>query len=58
MFKILANFFRVKTEKQKIDEYLAESISVEDVENRIRLIDRGQAPWQLHARAFSQGWAL
>ena len=57
MFKILANFFRVKTEKQKIDEYLAESISVEDVENRIRLLDRSQAPWQLHARAFSQGWA-
>ncbi len=57
MFKILANFFRVKTEKQKIDEYLAESISVEDVENRIRLIESGQAPWQLHARAFYQGWA-
>jgi hypothetical protein len=56
MFRTLANFFRVKTEKQKIDEYLADSISVEDVENRIKMIERGQAPWQLHARTLSQGW--
>lgn len=58
MFKSLINFFKIKTEKQKIDEYLAESISIEDVENRIRILERGQAPWQLNARAFSQGWAL
>ena len=57
MFRTLANFFKTKTEKQKIDEYLADSISVEDVENRIKMIERGQAPWQLHARAFSQVWA-
>jgi hypothetical protein len=57
MFKTLANFFKSKTEKQRIDEYLADSISVEDVENRIRLLERGQAPWQINARAISQGWA-
>ena len=58
MFTKLAALFGTKSEKQKIEEYLAESISLEDVENRIKTIDRGQAPWQINARAISQGWAL
>ncbi len=41
-----------------IEEYLADSISLEDVENRIKAIDRGQAPWQINARSISQGWVL
>ena len=57
MFRSLFNFLRAKSEKQKIDEYLADSVSLEDLENRIRIIDRGYAPWQLEARAFLQGWA-
>lgn len=57
MFRSLINFFHVKTEKQKIDEYLEESVSLEDLENRIRTIDRNCAPWQIEARAFLQGWA-
>lgn len=57
MFRSLFNFLRTKSEKQKIDEYLADSVSLEDLENRIRTIDRGYAPWQLEARAFLQGWA-
>lgn len=57
MFRSLINLFNIKTEKQKTDEYLAESVSLEDLENRIRTIDRGYAPWQVEARAFLQGWA-
>lgn len=57
MFRSLINLFSMKTEKQKTDEYLAESVSLEDLENRIRTIDRGHAPWQVEARAFLQGWA-
>ena len=57
MFRSLINLFNMKSEKQKTDEYLAESVSLEDLENRIRTIDRGHAPWQVEARAFLQGWA-
>ncbi len=58
MFTKLAELFVAKSEKQKIEEYLADSISLEDVENRFKTIERGQAPWQINARAISQGWAL
>ena len=58
MFTKLTELFGTKSEKQKIEEYLADSISLEDVENRIKAIERGQAPWQVQARTFSQGWAL
>ena len=57
MFRSLINFLHVKTEKQKVEEYLADCVSLEDLENRIRTIDRGRAPWQMEAKAFSQGWA-
>lgn len=56
-FNFFKNFFKAKTEKDKIEEYLAESINVVDLENRLRNIDRGLAPWQVKARFFSQGWA-
>ena len=55
-FKYFRNFFKVKTEKNKIDEYLAESVSVIDLENRIKNIDRGLAPWQIQNRSFVQSW--
>jgi hypothetical protein len=58
MFTKLVELFGTKSEKQKIEEYLADSISLEDVENRIKAIERGQAPWQINARSISQGWAL
>lgn len=53
MFKGLTT---VRTEKEKIEEYLADSISLEDLERRQRLINRGEAPWQLHANANLRGW--
>ncbi len=56
MLTSILNFFKAKTEKEMINEYLSDSISIEDLENRIRMIDRGEAPWQIHARTLSQGW--
>ena len=46
-----------KTEKDLISEYLAESIDIIDLENRLRRIERGQAPWQVQNRAYLQGWS-
>lgn len=57
---MLKNMFRgltnVRTEKDQVEEYLADSISLEDLERRQRLISRGEAPWQLHANANLRGW--
>jgi uncharacterized protein YjiS (DUF1127 family) len=50
------NFFRAKTEKHRIEEYLAESANTVDLENRLRNIERGLAPWQIRARTFAQSW--
>lgn len=57
MLTSILNFFKAKTEKEMINEYLSDSISIEDLENRIRMIDRGEAPWQIHTRTLSQGWS-
>lgn len=56
-FKLLNIIFNTKTEKDKIEEYLADSANTIDLENRLRNIDRGLAPWQVQARHFAQGWA-
>ena len=52
MFRTLANFFKTKTEKQKIDEYLADSVSLEEIERKIKILDRGHAPFQ---RGYNSG---
>jgi uncharacterized protein YjiS (DUF1127 family) len=57
-FSFFKNLFKVKTEKNKIEEYLADSANLVDLENRLKDVDRGQAPWQLRARNYAQGWAL
>lgn len=54
MFK---NWFKKTTEKELIEQYLADSASLADVERRQRLISRGEAPWQLRARQNLKGWA-
>ena len=54
LFKL---FFRAKTEKDIIEEYLAESANTIDLENRLKNIERGLAPWQIRAKTFAQGWA-
>lgn len=56
--KINFNFFdifKTKTEKDVIEEYLANSANAVDLENRLRNIDRGLAPWQLRANYNLQG---
>jgi uncharacterized protein YjiS (DUF1127 family) len=48
----------VRTEKKRIEEYLADSANLVDLENRIKEVDLGNAPWQKRAKMFSQGWAV
>jgi len=49
-------FFKSNTEDDLRNEYLAEAVSLIDLENRLRQIDRGQAPWQLRAQQSLRGW--
>ena len=51
------NLFKVRTEKDKIDEYLADAVDLADLENRIRRIDRQEAPWQIKSNQNLVGWA-
>jgi hypothetical protein len=51
------NLLSAKTEKQMIEEYLADAVDLVDLENRIRMMDRGEAPWQLRAAQNLRGWA-
>jgi hypothetical protein len=57
MIKMFSKFLKSKTEKDLISEYLAESVDIVDLENRLRRIERGQAPWQTQSRAYLQGWS-
>ncbi len=52
----LRSLFSVKTEKDRIDAYLADSSDLADLENRIRGIDRNEAPWQVKANQNLTGW--
>ena len=57
---MLKNMFRdvlgTRSEKQYVEEYLADSISLEDLERRQRSISRGEAPWQVRANQNLKGW--
>jgi len=53
MFKDILN---TRSEKQFVEEYLADSISLEDLERRQRSISRGEAPWQIRANQNLKGW--
>lgn len=53
MFNNLMKMFKPRTEQEKIEEYLADSYSIEDLESRLKCIERREAPWQLQARTFS-----
>ena len=56
MVKFLKAFFATKDTKTMIEEYLADSISLEDLERRQRMIERNQAPWQIQASQNLRGW--
>lgn len=57
---MLRNMFKdvlgTRSEKQYVEEYLADSISLEDLERRQRSISRGEAPWQVRANQNLKGW--
>lgn len=55
-FKHFLDFFKTKTEKNKIEEYLADSANVVDLENRLKQVERGIAPWQIQNKSFAKGW--
>jgi len=55
MFNI-KNLFKTKNEKDMVESYLADSISLEDLERRQRAISRGEAPWQVKANQNLTGW--
>ena len=50
------NLFKAKTEKDRVEAYLADSISLEDLERRQRAISRGEAPWQVKTNQNLAGW--
>lgn len=52
------NLLHTRTEKQMIEEYLADSVDLVDLENRIRKIDRHEAPWQIQSRIRLGSWLV
>ena len=56
-FNFFKNLFKVKTEKNKIEDYLADSANIVDLENRLKTLDRGLAPWQIQGRSFIENWS-
>ncbi len=57
MFKnFFKNLLNYPNEKDMIYEYLSSSTDHVDLENRIRNIDRGLAPWQIKANQSLRGW--
>ncbi len=53
MMNFIKTLFTHKDEKSIIEEYLADSLSLEDLERRQRLIARGEAPWQVRHRTIA-----
>jgi hypothetical protein len=48
--------FKPMTEQDTINQYLSDSADLVDLENRIRMIDRNQAPWQIARSQQLSGW--
>lgn len=46
----IRNLLAHKDEKTIIEDYLADSLSLEDLERRQRMIARGEAPWQIRSK--------
>jgi len=54
--KILEFLVRKPQEQERIEQWLADSVSLSDLERRQRMIDKGQAPWQVQANNNLRGW--
>jgi hypothetical protein len=46
----------ITTEQRLVEQWLAESTDLVDIERRQRMISRGQAPWQVRASHNLRGW--
>ena len=57
MLNMFRNLLHSRTEKEMVDEYLADSVDLVDLENRIRKMDRGEAPWQVQNKLKLNGWS-
>jgi len=53
MIKFLKNLVK-DNKKTDIEKYLEGSVDIYDLENRIRLMDKGQAPFQIYERNYSR----
>jgi hypothetical protein len=61
MFKFIKKVFdnkatTITTEQRLVEQWLAESTDLVDIERRQRMISRGQAPWQIRASNNLRGW--
>ena len=50
------NLFKARTETNQIEEYLSDAVDLVDLENRLRRIDRHEAPWQVQSNQNLAGW--
>lgn len=61
MFKLIKQALALKattitTEQRLVEQWLAESNDLVDIERRQRMISKGQAPWQIRASNNMRGW--
>ena len=61
MFKLIKQAIANKantttTEQRLVEQWLAESTDLVDIERRQRMISKGQAPWQIRASHNLKGW--
>lgn len=43
-------------EQTMMENWFANSVDLADLERRQRMVERGQAPWQIRAKSNLQGW--
>lgn len=57
-FNLFATSFanRKTTDQYRMEEWLASSTSLADIERKQQMISRGEAPWQVHANLNLRGW--
>ena len=61
MFKLIKQAIANKantttTEQRLVEQWLAESTDLVEIERRQRMISKGQAPWQIRASHNLKGW--
>lgn len=54
--KSLLTFNKPETDQQRVYNWLASSDSLEEIERKQRMLNRGEAPWQVQANNNLKGW--